>query len=122
MKRLLKKTAAFTAAVLLAAICALPAGRPAYADEQPEEGAEDSLYYLPVFQTSDIHGWLAAESEGEYLYRLACISDKVKDGRGYGSSFRKDFSATRASDPKEINTEFSNDLPICKSPFSKDRS
>lgn len=52
-------------------------------NSKPEEGIlEDSYYTLPLFETSDIHGYLADMSEGESEYLLAYISDKVKDLRG----------------------------------------
>ncbi|MBR7015226.1 MAG: 5'-nucleotidase C-terminal domain-containing protein [Lachnospiraceae bacterium] len=53
---------------------------------------EENHYYLPVFETSDIHGWLADASGSEPLYLLACISDKVKDVRGYSDASRKDLA------------------------------
>lgn len=42
-------------------------------------------YVLPVFETSDLHGYLvntAYENEASYQYRLAYIADKVDDARG----------------------------------------
>ena len=51
---------------------------------------DDSVYLLPVFQTSDIHGYLADTDGGDPLYLLAYISDKVKDVRGYGADARMD--------------------------------
>ncbi|MBO7408126.1 MAG: YwaF family protein, partial [Clostridia bacterium] len=45
-------------------------------------------YRLAVFETSDIHGYIADTSSGEYQYRLAYIADKVKDVRGYGDAYR----------------------------------
>ena len=51
---------------------------------------EDSVYRLPVFQTSDTHGYLANTDGEDPLYLLAYISDKVKDVRGYGDDARKD--------------------------------
>ena len=47
-----------------------------------EEAAHDALYYLPVFETSDTHGYLADASGEDVKYLLAYISDKVQDVRG----------------------------------------
>lgn len=52
--------------------------------------AAGSTYYLPVFETSDTHGYIAGTSGDDDLYLLAYISDKVKDVRGYGAGYRKD--------------------------------
>ena len=49
-----------------------------------------SLYFLPVFYTSDTHGYLADTSGDDILYLLTYISDKVKDVRGHGADARKD--------------------------------
>ena len=57
-----------------------------------EELPQDTSYYLPVFQTSDTHGYLADTSGKECLYLLAYISDQVKDVRGYGANARKDLA------------------------------
>lgn len=54
--------------------------------------AAADTYVLPLFETSDTHGYLADTSGDEYEYRLAYISDKVKDVRGYGDSYRKDLA------------------------------
>ena len=51
---------------------------------------ENELYRLPVFETSDIHGYIAEKKEDVYQYYLAYISDKVKDVRGYGDKYNKD--------------------------------
>ena len=59
----------------------------------PEEtGPGDSLYRLPVFETSDLHGTMADDSGKDTLYLLAYISDKVKDVRGYGAEGRKELA------------------------------
>lgn len=50
-------------------------------------GQPDGEYRLPLFETSDTHGYLADISGDEYQYRLAYVSDKVKDARGYGGGF-----------------------------------
>ena len=52
--------------------------------------AEDAVYRLPVFETSDIHGYLADTSTSRYEYRLAYISDKVRDRRMETGTYRKD--------------------------------
>ncbi len=49
----------------------------------------DGRYILPVFETSDIHGYIAEKGGENYQYRLAYISDKVKDVRGYASAYDK---------------------------------
>lgn len=59
------------------------------ADEQEGEGAE---FRLPVFETSDIHGYLADTSTNHYEYRLAYISDKVRDRRTVTGEYRKDLA------------------------------
>ena len=43
--------------------------------------AKDGQYYLPVFETSDTHGYLAEISGDDVSYLLAYISDKVQDVR-----------------------------------------
>ena len=53
-------------------------------------GTDESLYFLPVFYTSDTHGYLADTSGDDILYLLAYISDKVRDVRGHGADARKD--------------------------------
>lgn len=49
-------------------------------------------YTLPLFETSDTHGYLADTSGADYQYRLAYISDKVKDVRGRGDAYRSDLA------------------------------
>ena len=46
-------------------------------------------YILPVFETSDVHGYLAETNGENNQYRLAYISDKVKDARNYNSVYDK---------------------------------
>ncbi len=58
------------------------------ADNEPE----NAVYRLPVFETSDIHGYLADTSSGRYEYRLAYISDKVRDRRTQTGTYRKDMA------------------------------
>lgn len=57
-----------------------------------EAVVEDTQYLLPVFETSDTHGYLADVSGDDPQYLLAYISDKVKDVRGYGPQARKDLA------------------------------
>lgn len=47
-------------------------------------------YRLPVFETSDIHGYMVDTSGDEYDYRLAFVADKVNDKRNETGSFRTD--------------------------------
>ena len=54
--------------------------------------ASGDIYRLPVFETSDVHGYIAEKGDDGYHYLLAYISDKVKDVRGYGDSYRKDLA------------------------------
>lgn len=85
----------FCLALTVPVFCKTYAGTAAEADVKAEQqdaagagpGAvseQGSVYRLPVFETSDIHGYLADTSKEEVQYRLAYISDKVKDVRGYG--------------------------------------
>ena len=46
------------------------------------EASHDAQYYLPVFETSDTHGYVADISGNDVKYLLAYISDKVQDARG----------------------------------------
>lgn len=52
----------------------------------------EGVFVLPVFETSDTHGYLADSAEGKNEYRLAYISDKVHDVRGYGDAYRKELA------------------------------
>ena len=57
----------------------------------PEVRAFDgNRYLLPVFETSDVHGYLAEKNGDQYQYLLSYISDKVKDVRGYGEAYDRD--------------------------------
>ena len=47
-----------------------------------EEITQSSFYTLPVFHTSDVHGYLADVTKDEPQYLLAYISDRIKDVRG----------------------------------------
>lgn len=53
---------------------------------------EKDLYRLPVFETSDVHGYIAEKKDDNYQYYLAYISDKVKDVRGYGDKYDKNLA------------------------------
>ncbi len=57
-----------------------------------EKVNEDAYYLLPVFETSDTHGYLADLDDDDTLYLLAYISDKVKDVRGHGADARMDYA------------------------------
>ena len=52
----------------------------------------EAVYALPIFETSDTHGRLADISTDSCQYRMAYISDKVKDVRGSGADYRKDLA------------------------------
>ena len=51
------------------------------------EQTEDGAYRLPVFETSDIHGYIAYTSDKNYEYRLAYTAGRVNakrfDGQGH---------------------------------------
>ncbi len=49
-----------------------------------------SGYRLAVFETSDVHGYIAETAAGGWQYRLAFVADKVRDVRGYGEAYRKE--------------------------------
>lgn len=83
MKRSIKKISMFKVFVVLLLIS------PLYVVMASEY---DNIYRLPVFQTSDIHGYIAEKSGNDYQYLLSYISDKVKDVRGYGNSYRSDLA------------------------------
>ena len=59
-----------------------------------ETVTEDTHYRLPVFFTSDVHGYLAdvPDSGDTVEYTLAFIADKVRDIRGSGDNARKDLA------------------------------
>ena len=62
-------------------------------NSKPEETVlKENLYYLPVFETSDLHGILADTNGDKPQYRVAYISDKVKDIRGYEPNTRKELA------------------------------
>ena len=47
-------------------------------------------FYLPVIETTDIHGHIIEKENGVVHYRMAFIADKVRDIRGRGAAYRKD--------------------------------
>ncbi len=53
----------------------------------PDDG---SGYRLPVFETSDIHGYIADTSGENTEYRLSWIADKVDDARRRSGEYRED--------------------------------
>ncbi len=52
---------------------------------------ESELYRLPVFETSDVHGYIANKKDDSYQYIMAYISNKVKKVRGY-DNYDKDLA------------------------------
>lgn len=81
MKNKLTLLSVFVCAAIICAVFA-PGGS-AFAAKQAE-------YRLPVFETSDTHGYLADVSGEPYQYRLAYISDKVRDARSAGGRYRSE--------------------------------
>lgn len=55
--------------------------------QRPEPEGE---YWLPVFETSDVHGNIAWASEEEFQYRLAYISARINEERSRTGEYRKD--------------------------------
>ena len=84
MKKYLRTIMIWTLMIILCLV-----GLQVSADNEPEE---DAVYRLPVFETSDIHGYLADTSANRYEYRLAYISDKVRDRRMETGVYRKDMA------------------------------
>ena len=70
--------------VALAALVALCVFAPARAF------AEEATYRLPVFETSDLHGYLVETSGDVFEFRLARIADAVNDVRGAGGTYRSE--------------------------------
>ena len=54
-----------------------------FANYNVEAITNENTYVLPVFETSDVHGYIAEKNGDNYHYLLSYISDKVKDVRGY---------------------------------------
>ena len=82
MKKFLKFKTSFVVFVIIASIISFGYDVNATADEDN--------YILPVFMTSDVHGYIAEKTGSNYKYLLSYISDKVKDVRGYGEDYDKD--------------------------------
>jgi 2',3'-cyclic-nucleotide 2'-phosphodiesterase (5'-nucleotidase family) len=77
-KSILKFTAIFCVLAILAVSC------PVMAAGTPAEPATATSYVLPVFETSDVHGFLvntASGSEASYAYRMAYIAGIVDSAR-----------------------------------------
>jgi len=47
-------------------------------------------YYLPVIETTDIHGYIVGNRNGSIEYRMAYVADKVKDVRSSTGEYRED--------------------------------
>ena len=47
-------------------------------------------YYLPLIETTDIHGYIISSDKSGIHYRLAYVADKVRDIRGRNSGYGKD--------------------------------
>ena len=62
-----------------------------FANYNVEAITNENTYVLPVFETSDVHGYIAEKNGDNYYYLLSYISDKVKDVRGY-DNYRKDLA------------------------------
>ena len=58
--------------------------------ELPEGIGDEEGYRLPLFETSDIHGYMVNTANEEYEYRLSWIAGKVDDKRRESGEFRKD--------------------------------
>ncbi|MBR4164012.1 MAG: hypothetical protein IKR11_10850 [Solobacterium sp.] len=56
------------------------------------DDGKDGIYRLPAFETSDVHGYIASKDGDNYKFNHSYISDKVKDVRGYGDSYNKDYA------------------------------
>ena len=60
---------------------------PEPAVDPPEEKPEPVDYFLPVMETTDIHGYLIYNDNSFLHYRMAYVADKVKDIRGRGEAY-----------------------------------
>ena len=60
---------------------------PEPAVDPPEEKPEPVDYFLPVMETTDIHGYLIYNDNSFLHYRMAFVADKVKDIRGRGEAY-----------------------------------
>ena len=47
-------------------------------------------YYLPLIETTDIHGYIVSSDKSGIHYRLAYVADKVRDIRGRNADYAKD--------------------------------
>ena len=54
-------------------------------DDDPPPGD----YFLPLIETTDIHGYILDNDNGAIHYRLAYIADKANDIRGHGDQCEK---------------------------------
>ncbi|MCR5351558.1 MAG: 5'-nucleotidase C-terminal domain-containing protein [Bacteroidales bacterium] len=50
------------------------------------DGPDPGDYYLPVLETTDIHGYLVNRVNGSLQYRMANVADKVNEIRGDGEA------------------------------------
>ena len=58
---------------------------------QPQdEPAEPGTYFLPVMETTDVHGYIVNTDDNAVHYRMAYVADKVNDIRGRNGQYRKD--------------------------------
>ena len=57
----------------------------AFAEKRAEVSPGD--YFLPLIETSDLHGNIAFIKNGQVHYRLSYIADKVRDIRGHGAGY-----------------------------------
>ena len=83
MKQKIRKKALSLLLAVLLTSAALPL--------QPSVLAADT-FTLPLFETSDTHGYLADTTGADVQYKLAYISDKVQDVRGHGAACRSDLA------------------------------
>ena len=60
---------------------------PEPAVDPPEEKPQPVDYFLPVMETTDIHGYLIYNDNSFLHYRMAYVADKVKDTRGRGDAY-----------------------------------
>ncbi len=58
--------------------------------DAPAAKPREGLYFLPVLETTDIHGYIVSTDNSRTVhYRMAYIADKVKDIRGHGQEYDK---------------------------------
>ena len=63
---------------------------PADPAEEEEEVSQPGEYFLPLIETTDLHGYIVNGTGESAHYRLAYIADKVNDIRGRGAEYAKD--------------------------------